>query len=125
MDSQFTDILGLDWDGVISHFPSELRILIHKFSACVIITLNRSITLEQAAKVLGFPTNPPNLFLEICPDAERDEYAAWKAEMCLKHRVSLMIDDDGYVVMECRSRDIPTLAINAAFVQMLLFDAKI
>lgn len=116
-----TSTLGLDWDGVVSHFPQEIALLASKFEQCVIITLNLSITSERAAHILSLPS----VLLEQCPHNRRDDYAAWKAEMCLKHGVSLMIDDDGYVVVECRSRGIPALAVNAAFVQTMLFDVGI
>lgn len=116
------DTLGLDWDGVISHFPEEIKILARKFSRVVIITLNRTITPERV--MTAFADIPAEYFLEICPDDKRDDYAAWKAETCRRHKVSLMIDDDGYVVMECRSLGIPTLAVNASFVQAVLRDSK-
>ncbi len=109
------DTLGLDWDGVVSHFPEEMRILSAKFEAVVVITLNKSITPEKAEEVLH-----RRIMVEICPDSERDNHGAWKAAMCRKHGVALMIDDDGFVVAECRSLDIPTLAVNAMFFQSLL-----
>jgi hypothetical protein len=115
-----TDTLGLDWDGVISHFPREMKILASKFSRTVVITLNRSVTYILAAETL----RNAEVHVEICPDDRRDDYAAWKAEMCLKHNVTLLLDDDGYVVIECRSREIPALAINAAFVQMMLYPSE-
>jgi hypothetical protein len=117
MNTSLNDTLGLDWDGVVSHFPNEMALLVTKFSHCVLITLNLSITQEKAASVLG----NDRIIVEHCPDNRREDYAAWKAEMCLKHKVALMIDDDGYVVLECRSRNIPTLAVNAAFVQGIVF----
>ncbi len=116
------DTLGLDWDGVISHFPEELNILAAKFSRVAVITLNRTITLERV--MAAFAGVQAEFILEHCPDDKRDEYAAWKAEACRRHKVSLMIDDDGYVVMECRSLGIPTLAVNAGFVQAVLRDSK-
>lgn len=111
------DTLGLDWDGVISHFPREMQILSSKFSRTVVITLNRTITYILAAEAL----RNAEVRVEVCPDDRRDDYAAWKAEMCIRHNVSLLLDDDGYVVIECRSREIPALAVNAAFVQMVLY----
>jgi hypothetical protein len=118
--STSADTLGLDWDGVISHFPREMQLLASKFSHTVVITLNRSITYILAAEAL----RNAEVRVEICPDDRREDYAVWKAEICLKHNVSLLLDDDGYVVIECRSRDIPTLAVNAAFVHMVLHPSK-
>jgi hypothetical protein len=108
--------LGLDWDGVITHFPQEMCILAERFDAVVIITLNKSITAEKAREVL----QKEEVLVEICPDDERDNYAAWKALACRSHGVALMIDDDGFVVVECRSFDVPALAVNAMFVQSAL-----
>jgi hypothetical protein len=115
-----SDTLGLDWDGVISHFPREMQILSAKFSRTVVITLNRTITYVLAAEAL----RNAEVRVEICPDNRREDYATWKAEICLKHKVALLLDDDGYVVIECRSRDIPTLAVNAAFVQTMLYPSE-
>ena len=110
-----SDTLGLDWDGVISHFPEEIKILAAKFTNVVIITLNKSITVEKAEETLQ-----RTVVVEICPDDERDNHGAWKAAMCRKHDVALMIDDDGFVVAECRSVEIPALAVNAMYFQSLL-----
>lgn len=111
------DTLGLDWDGVISHFPEEIKILAAKFTNVVIITLNNTITPEKAEETLL-----RRAIIEICPDGERDNHGAWKAAMCRKHGVSLMIDDDGFVVAECRSLEIPALAVNAMFFQTMLHE---
>ena len=109
--------LGLDWDGVITHFPQETRILATLFDTVVIITLNKSVTAEKARDVLQ-----KEVLIEICPDSERENYAAWKALTCRRYGVALMIDDDGFVVVECRSFDVPALAVNAMFVQSALQD---
>ena len=111
------DTLGLDWDGVISHFPQEMAILAAKFTNVVIITLNNSVTPEKAEAVLKRPVS-----VEICPDSERDNHGVWKATICRKHNVALIIDDDGFVVAECRSMGIPALAVNAMFFQTMLYE---
>ena len=111
------DTLGLDWDGVISHFPQEIAVLAAKFTNVVIITLNTGITPEKAEAVLHRPVS-----VEICPDSERDNHGVWKATMCRKYNVALIIDDDGFVVAECRSLGIPALAVNAMFFQTMLYE---
>lgn len=111
------DTLGLDWDGVISHFPQEIRLLAAKFTNVVIITLNKSISPAQAEEVLGREAR-----VEICPDDERENHGLWKAKVCRQYNVALMIDDDGFVVAECRSVGIPALAVNAMFFQTMLYE---
>ncbi|MCU0425874.1 MAG: hypothetical protein MUF71_09640 [Candidatus Kapabacteria bacterium] len=111
------DTLGLDWDGVISHFPQEIRLLAGKFSTIVIITLNKSITPQQAHEILG-----REVLVEICPDKERNNHGLWKAKTCLRHNVALMIDDDSFVIVECRSLGVPALAVNAMFFQTMLYE---
>lgn len=111
------DTLGLDWDGVISHFPEEMKILAAKFTNVIVITLNKSVTSQKAEETLQ-----RTVVVEICPDDERDNHGAWKAAMCRKHGVLLMIDDDGFVVAECRSVEIPALAVNAMYFQSLLHE---
>jgi hypothetical protein len=113
-----TDVLGLDWDGVISHFPKEMIFLASKFRRVVVITLNQSVTPERVNEVL----QSTDSLLAICPSDRREDYSAWKAEMCHLHSVALMIDDDGFVVSECRSQGIRCLAVNAAFFQTMLSD---
>lgn len=112
-----SDTLALDWDGVITHFPEEIAILAAKFTNVVIITLNTSITPEKAEEVLR-----RRVAVEICPDSERDNHGVWKAMMCRKHDAALIIDDDGFVVAECRSLGIPALAVNAMFFQSTLYE---
>ncbi|MCS6808750.1 MAG: hypothetical protein RML40_08810 [Bacteroidota bacterium] len=111
------DTLGIDWDGVITHFPREIRILASKFSRVIIITLNKGITPERAYEALGRSAE-----VEICPDEERDNHSLWKAKTCYRCGVDLMIDDDSFVIAECRSLGIPALAVNAMFYQTLMYE---
>jgi hypothetical protein len=112
------DILGLDWDGVISHFPEEMIFLASKFNHVVVITLNHTVTLKRVREVL----QKKNCLLEICPDDRRENYTVWKAEVCKQHSIALMIDDDGFVVSECRSQGVRCLAVNAALFPASLRD---
>ena len=106
---QPTDIVGLDWEGVITEYPTAMAALVQRFSACVIITQMRSLTSTRAARYLQ--TNPRTIQVEICPCGREGDYQEWKAEMCMKHRVSLYLDDDPTVVQACKQQHIPAVLV--------------
>ncbi len=96
--------LGLDWDDTASVFPAALAVLVSRFQKCVIITLNDDLTATQACELLQIP----KVEIEVCPWSRQD-FAAWKIEMCQKHQVSLMIDDDMEIIQACEVAGIPAL----------------
>lgn len=101
--------LGLDWDGTISCYVTELRLLAHQASQISIITVNDEITLSLASQTLAIEQDKISLL--ICPDDRLDDYAIWKAESCLIYNINLMIDDEYPVVQACWQHGIPALWI--------------
>lgn len=101
--------LGLDWDGTISCYFPELGLLAQQAAKVVIITINDEITVEQAAKTLNIDEESVSVW--ICPDERIDDYGVWKAETCLAHDISLMIDDELPVVTACWSVGVPALLV--------------
>ena len=97
-------IIGLDWEGVIPDYYRAFSVLVEPYSLCVIITLKSSLTTDEAAKMLSI--NESNLIIEICPEERQQDYQVWKAEMCIKHNVGVMFDDDPTVVYECKQQKI-------------------
>jgi hypothetical protein len=106
---QRANVLGLDWEGVITDYPAVMAALMQRFSSCVIITQKRSLTPSQAAQYLNI--NPESITLEICPAERQHDYQLWKAEMCLKHNVAVYFDDDPTVVMICKQQHIPAVLV--------------
>ena len=96
--------LGIDWDDTASAFPEALCVLVSRFTRCVIITLNDDITAKSACELLKIP----GVEIEVCPYSRQD-FSAWKVEMCRKHEVSLMIDDDKDIIQACEAAGIPAL----------------
>ncbi len=96
--------LGLDWDDTASAFPEAFAVLASRFQECVVITLNDDITATLACELLKIPT----VKIEVCPYSRQD-FSAWKIEMCRKHEVSLMIDDDRDIIQACEAAGIPAL----------------
>ena len=101
--------LGLDWDGTISCYATELHLLAEQASQISIITVNDEITLTLASQTLNIKQDKISVI--ICPDERLDDYAIWKAEMCLTHHINLMIDDEYPVVQACWQNGIPALWI--------------
>ncbi|MBN2010840.1 hypothetical protein JW960_15945 [candidate division KSB1 bacterium] len=103
------NVLGLDWEGVITEYPTAMAALAQRFASCVIITQKRSLTPSQVARYLR--TNPEAVALEICPSERQSDYQHWKAEMCLKHNVAFYLDDDPTVVNICKRQCIPAVLV--------------
>jgi hypothetical protein len=101
--------IGLDWDGVISDYAPALSFLVQLFQYCVVITLNDEITNTIASQTLNLEL--ARLKLEICPDNRIDDYYRWKAEMCIKHHVNLMFDDDPEVILACLEVNIHAITV--------------
>ena len=99
--------LGLDWDGTISCYTTELHLLAQLASHISIITVNDEINLALATQTLGIDQNKISIY--ICPDERLDDYPVWKAETCLIHHVNLMVDDEYPVVQACWKNGIPAL----------------
>ena len=102
-------IIGLDWDGTISHYSEAFAFLASRFDSVIIITVNDEITTEIAATTLKFAEN--RITVEICPDERIEDYHQWKAEICVKYGVNLMFDDDPKVVLACKKRGIHAITV--------------
>ena len=101
-----SSVLGLDWDDTVTAFPDGFSILAGRFDRCVIITLNDDITVETARVYL----NIENVKVEQCPYS-RTDFMAWKIEMCRKHEVSVMMDDDPDIIRACEAAGIFAIGI--------------
>ncbi len=104
-------ILGLDWDGTVSDYKTEFALLASRFDSVVIITLNNQITPQLAAATLNL--DQTLVSVEICPDLRLDDYGHWKTEICRKHSIVIMFDDDRYVIGQCRSSGIAVIGVRA------------
>jgi len=74
----------------------------------VIITLNEGIDVEMAREYL----NVQNIVVETCP-VSRTDFTAWKIEMCRKHEVSVMMDDDTEIIRGCEAAGIYVIGVAA------------
>ena len=104
--SKKVSVLGLDWDDTVSAYPDGFAVLASRFDRCVIITLNDDITVEMARVYL----NVQNVRVEKCPYS-RTDFTVWKIEMCRKHKVSVMMDDDPEIVRACEAAGIYAICI--------------
>ncbi|KHD06246.1 hypothetical protein PN36_21720 [Candidatus Thiomargarita nelsonii] len=104
------NIIGLDWDGVVSDYGAAFSYLVQLFQHCIIITVNDTITHEIAADVLNIEKD--KISIEICPDNRIVDYPTWKAEKCLKHHVDIMFDDDPNVVLACQEEEILAITVS-------------
>lgn len=103
-------IIGLDWDGTISDYPTGFAFLAHLFSKCIIITVNGEITQELAASTLEIDVD--KVVVKICSHDDIENYAHWKAETCLAHHVDIMFDDDPDVVLACLNKGIRAINVS-------------
>jgi len=101
--------IGLDWEGVVTEYATAFSELVKNFKQCVIITQKKSLTKEDVLRFLNLDN--ANFIIEICPEERAVDYQTWKAEMCLKHNVIIMFDDDPTVIMECQRKNIPAVLI--------------
>ena len=99
-----TCVLGLNWDDSVSAYSSAFGILAGQFTSCVVMTVNRDITVDLAREHLRFP----KLEVEVCPHG-RTDVVAWKLEMCHKHYVSLLLDGDPQTGLACEAAGIHTI----------------
>ena len=80
------------------------------FQSVVIITVNDTITPEIAANTLSLEDKPVKV--EICPNKRLDAYPQWKAQICVKHGVDIMFDDNPNVVLACHKRGIHAITVS-------------
>lgn len=104
-------VIGLDWQGVVTDYSHAFSVLVKSYDKCVIITQMKSLKVDKVAKLLRMEDNKIDLLVEICPDERHPDYQAWKVDMCMKHNVDVMFDDDVTVVMECKNRQIPAIVV--------------
>ena len=102
-------VIGLDWQGVATHFDKAFSCLIDKYDLCVIITLEKNLTIESVANFLN--VDQSKIQVEICPAERNFSYEKWKAEICIKYNVELVFDDDPHVVMECQRQNINAILV--------------
>ena len=102
-------IIGLDWDGTVSDYSAAFSFLVTLFQSVVIITVNDEITPAIATNTLNLGTKLVKV--EICPDEYLNTYFQWKAEICVKHEVDIMFDDDPKVVLACHKRGIHAIMV--------------
>jgi hypothetical protein len=103
-------IIGLDWDGTVSDYSAAFSFLVTLFKSAVIITLNDTITPEIAASTLNLEEKLVKV--EICPEERLETYEEWKAEICVKHCVDIMFDDDPDVVLACHELGIHAITVS-------------
>ncbi len=104
-----SNIIGLDWEGVVTDFPPAMAALVSRYESCVIITQKQNLTSATAARWLQM--DPAKIVVEICPDDRLRDYQQWKTDMCIKHSVALYLDDDPTIVMFCKQASIPVILV--------------
>lgn len=103
-------IIGLDWDGTVSDYSTAFSFLVTLFQSVIIITVNDEITPAIATKTLNLGLKLVKV--EICPDEHLDTYSQWKAEICVKHGVDIMFDDDPNVISACHKQGIHAIMVS-------------
>lgn len=113
--------IGIDWDGTADRYGKAIGKLALLAEKNVIITLNKSIDVFKAAQGL----NPAisDYIVEVMPDEAFtgsghevfECVAEWKYQMCIKHGIDVMFDDEPYNIWYLSERGITCIKCDGDF----------
>jgi hypothetical protein len=101
--------LAFDWDETVTDYPAAFAVLAAQFDEVYVITINHAVTPDEAKRLLG--RHPDSIFH--CPDMLVMDGTSqrWKADICKRLKIDLMLDDDPGVIEECQHSQIPAIGV--------------